>query len=256
MEYLIVFIFGAIIGSFLNVCVYRLPLGRSIVAPRSHCPFCGRAIRWYDNIPLVSFLALKRRCRNCGNPIPVRYFLVELAAPLSGMLLLYYFSVTPAFFIYWSFTLALITIVAIDIEHQEIPDVISIPGIFAGMILMTAFRLDGSPSYAGSFFNSLIGVLVGGGSMFLLGVVGELVFRKEALGGGDVKLMGMIGAFLGWKLAILTFFMAPVLGAGVGLFMKIKFRREVIPYGPYISLAALINLLCGDRILGYLFLSY
>jgi leader peptidase (prepilin peptidase)/N-methyltransferase len=256
MEYLIVFIFGTIIGSFLNVCIYRLPLGKSIVTPRSHCPFCGRAIRWYDNIPLISFVVLKRRCRNCGTPIPVRYFLVELVTALSGILILYHFSMTPAFFIYWFFTFALITVVAIDVEHQEIPDIISIPGIFVGIVLMTAFGLDGADSYLKSFFNSAIGVLVGGGSMFLLGVVGELVFRKEALGGGDVKLMGMIGAFLGWKLALLTFFLAPVLGAGVGLFMKIKFRREVIPYGPYISLAALINLLYGDRILGYLFLSY
>jgi leader peptidase (prepilin peptidase)/N-methyltransferase len=171
------------------------------------------------------------------------------------MALLYYFALTPKFFVYWFFSCALITIVAIDIEHQEIPDVISIPGIIIGLLLMTLLKLDGADVYLKSFFNSLFGILAGGGSMFLLGVVGELVFKKEALGGGDVKLMGMIGAFLGWKLVLLTFFMAPILGAGVGLFMKIRFRKEVIAYGPYLSLGALISLLYGDKILNYLFFS-
>jgi leader peptidase (prepilin peptidase)/N-methyltransferase len=214
-----------------------------------------KPIKWFDNVPLISFIVLRRRCRSCGTPIPVRYFLVELVTALIGVALLYYFALTPKFFVYWFFSCALITIVAIDIEHQEIPDVISIPGIIIGLLLMTLLRLDGAGSYLKSFFNSLFGILAGGGSMFLLGVVGELIFRKEALGGGDVKLMGMIGAFLGWKLVLLTFFMAPVLGAGVGLFMKIRFRREVIAYGPYLSLGALISLLYGDRILNYLFFS-
>lgn len=255
MEYILVFIFGTVIGSFLNVCIYRLPLGKSIVGPRSFCPACMKPIKWFDNVPLISFIVLRRRCRSCGTPIPVRYFLVEMVTALIGVALLYYFALTPKFFVYWFFSCALITIVAIDIEHQEIPDIISIPGIIIGLLLMTLLRLDGAESYLKSFFNSLFGILAGGGSMFLLGVAGELIFRKEALGGGDVKLMGMIGAFLGWKLVLLTFFMAPVLGAGVGLFMKIRFRREVIAYGPYLSLGALISLLYGDRILNYLFFS-
>lgn len=253
MEYFFVFIFGVVIGSFLNVCIYRIPLGRSIIWPRSFCPFCEHTIRWFDNVPLVSFLFLRRKCRYCARPISWRYFIVELLIALSGMALLYYFSPGARFFVYWFFTCAVITITFIDIEHQEIPDVISIPGIFAGVVLMTAFRLDGSSAYGASFMNSVLGIIAGGGSMFLLGLFGELVFKKEALGGGDVKLMGMIGAFLGWKAVLLTFFLAPVLGVGVGIFMKIRFRREVIAYGPYLSLGALISLLYGNRILEFLF---
>lgn len=253
MEYLIVFIFGAIIGSFLNVCIYRLPLGRSIVTPHSYCPSCKHPIKWYDNVPLISYLVLLGRCRNCKKRIPVRYFIVELVTALSGCVLLYYFSLGAPFFAYALFTLMLITIIFIDIEHQEIPDVLSIPGIFLGMILMTVLQLDSSGSYARSLLNSALGVLAGGGSMFLLGLIGEAVFKKEALGGGDVKLMAMIGAFLGWKLAGLTFFLAPVLGSGIGLFMKIRFKKEEIAYGPYLSIGGFISLLYGDKILKYLF---
>ena len=253
MEYLIVFVFGIVIGSFLNVCIYRLPLGKSIVMPRSFCPFCETPIKWYDNIPLVSFLVLKAKCRNCSQPIPVRYFLVELFTALVGMLLLYNFYFTAPFFIYWFFTCALIVIVGIDIEHQEIPDVVSIPGIVIGLVAMTVFRLDGSENHVGSLVNSLLGIIAGGGAMFLMGVVGELIYKKQAVGGGDLKLMAMIGAFLGWKMVLVTFFLAPMFGAGVGIFMKIKFHKEVIAYGPYLSLAALVSMLWGNRIIDYIF---
>ena len=253
MKFAIVFIFGAIIGSFLNVCIYRIPLGKSIVRPRSFCPFCEHPILWFDNIPLVSFLLLRGRCRYCRRSIPLRYFLVEFLTALSGMGLLFYFPPGIRFFIYWLFTCVLITVAVTDIEYQEIPDVISIPGIFIGMVLVTVFRLDGSDTYVRSFLNSALGILAGGGSMFLLGFFGELIFRKEALGGGDVKLMGMVGAFLGWKLALLTFFLAPVLGSGIGIFMKIRFKRERIAYGPYLAISALISLLYGNKILDYMF---
>jgi len=253
MLYVLVFTIGAVIGSFLNVCIYRIPLNRSIVTPRSFCPFCGRAIAWFDNVPLLSFLALKGRCRSCGRPITPRYFIVELLTALSGAAFLYYFSPGAAFIVYWFLTCALIVITFIDIEHQEIPDIISIPGIFIGALLMTALRLDGSAQYAGSFLNSAFGVLAGGGSMFLMGVTGEVIFRKEALGGGDVKLMAMIGAFLGWKLVLLTFFLAPLFGSAVGLVMRIRFKKEVIPYGPYLSCGAVISMIWGKHILDYLF---
>lgn len=253
MEKLVIFIFGAIIGSFLNVCIYRLPLGKSVVRPRSFCPFCEKTISWFDNVPLVSFLILLGKCRACRRPISVRYFLVELMTAVSGVLLLSYFPLGAEFFIYWIFIWSLIVITFIDIEHQEIPDVISLPGIVLGLICMTVFRLDGSTFYGWSLLNSALGVLAGGGMMFLLGVIGEFIFKKEALGGGDVKLMAMMGAFLGWKLIVLTFFLAPFMGAGVGIFMKIRFKKEVIPYGPYLSAGAIISLLYGHEILRYLF---
>lgn len=253
MEYILTFIMGAVIGSFLNVCIYRMPLGKSIVNPPSHCPFCGRRIRWYCNVPLLSFIFLRGKCLECKRPIPVRYFLVELATALLGVALLYHFSLTPAFMVYCLFSCALIVVVGIDVEHQEIPDIISLPGILIGLVLMTAFRLDGSSTYMGSLVNSVLGILAGGLSMFLMGAAGEFLFKKEALGGGDVKLMAMIGAFLGWKMVLLTFFLAPVTGAGVGIFMKLRFGKEIIPYGPYLALGALVSLFFGDNILRYLF---
>ncbi|MFQ5953048.1 MAG: prepilin peptidase, partial [Candidatus Omnitrophota bacterium] len=147
----------------------------------------------------------------------------------------------------------LIIIVFVDIERQEVPDVLSIPGIFLGVILVTfSAAVEGGNSVR-ALLNSLAGVLTGGGSMFLLGFFGELIFRKESLGGGDVKLMAMIGAFIGWKLVLLSFFLAPVLGLGFALFMKIKRKKDIIPYAPYLSLGAFISLLYGDRILRYLF---
>ncbi|MBD3296950.1 MAG: prepilin peptidase, partial [Candidatus Omnitrophica bacterium] len=252
IPYLIIFISGALIGSFLNVCIYRVPIGKSIVTPRSFCPFCENRIRWYDNLPLVSFLMLRGKCRDCGRPIPLRYPVVELLNALVWTFLYYSFGYGTRFFVYAAFSSALLVVAAVDLEHQEIPDIISIPGIFLGLFLMTFLRLDGSRTAVISFWNSFLGIVAGGGVMFLMGIAGEFIFKKEALGGGDVKLMAMIGAFLGWKLALLTFFAAPVLGAGVGLFMKLRFGEEVIPYGPFISLAALLSLLYGTDILRYI----
>ncbi|MFH1846402.1 MAG: prepilin peptidase [Candidatus Omnitrophota bacterium] len=253
MEYFIVFVFGAVSGSFLNVCVYRLPKGKSIVRPRSFCPSCETPVKWYDNIPLISFLVLRGKCRACSKPISFRYFLIELLTALASVFFFYHYSVGVSFFCYWLFLCMLIVVTFIDFEYQEIPDVISLPGILVGLALMTVFRLDGSQRYLGSFLNSFIGIIAGGGSMFLLGMFGELIFKKEALGGGDVKLMAMIGAFIGWKLVWLTFFIAPVLGAGVGIVLKLRFKQDVIAYGPYLSLAAIISLLWGREILGYFF---
>ena len=167
--------------------------------------------------------------------------------------LFYYFALTPQFFVYTVLLYILIIVVFIDIERQEVPDVLSLPGIPLGVILVTAMSFFEHGAAGKAALNSFFGILAGGGSMFLLGFFGELVFRKESLGGGDVKLMAMIGAFLGWKLVLLTFFLAPLLGVGIALFMKIKRKEEVIPYAPYLSLGAVISLLYGNRILGFLF---
>ncbi len=253
MEYFIVFIFGLIIGSFLNVCIYRMPLGKSIVTPRSFCPACGHTLRWSDNVPLLSYLVLAGKCRYCKKAISVIYPLVEVITAVVGVMLLYHFAISPWFFVYWFFACMLITVTFIDVKIREIPDVISLPGIFVGLALMTIFRLDGAPSYIRSFMNSFSGIVLAGGSMFLLGYFGEKIFKKEALGGGDVKLMAMIGAFLGWKLGILTFFLAPILGSIVGVYVKIKHKSETIAYGPYIALAAMIALVWGEKILDYVF---
>jgi leader peptidase (prepilin peptidase)/N-methyltransferase len=170
-----------------------------------------------------------------------------------SVVLFHHFALTPQFFVYSILIYILIIIVFIDIERQEVPDVLSLPGIPLGMILVAIMSLMADDGIGKALLNSFFGILAGAGSMFLLGFFGELVFKKESLGGGDVKLMAMIGAFLGWKLVLLSFFMAPLLGVGIALFMKIKRKKEVIPYAPYLSLGALISLLYGDRILGFLF---
>jgi leader peptidase (prepilin peptidase)/N-methyltransferase len=254
MDYLFVFILGLCIGSFLNVCVYRIPKAKSIVRPRSFCPDCGKSIKWYDNIPLVSYAILRGRCRNCGKRIPLRYPLGELLTGLVSLLLYWYFGPTGAFAAYWVLACILITISLIDLETWEVPDVLSIPGIVAGVVLMSVFRLNGASNSGWAFLDSVSGMLAGGLMMFLLSVIGEWAFRKEAVGGGDVKLMAMIGAFLGWKLTILAFFAAPLIGSGVALFMKIKYKTEAVPYAPYLAVGTLVSLLWGKKILGVLFI--
>ncbi len=254
MEYLVIFAFGAIIGSFLNVCVYRLPLGRSIVTPPSHCPFCGKRVRWFDNVPILSYIILRGKCRDCARGIPVRYPLVELLSAFSGVGLFMFYREYPLFIFYWVFVLSLITVTFIDIETQEIPDIITLPGILIGLVFYTALDPAGTGAWLGAFKDSFLGILAGGGSMFLLGFLGEKMFRREALGGGDVKLMAMIGAFTGWQLVVLTFFLAPIFGLGAGIFMKVRFGSDIIPYGPYLALASVVSLLRGNEIIRYLFM--
>jgi leader peptidase (prepilin peptidase)/N-methyltransferase len=254
--YILVFVLGACVGSFLNVCIHRLPTGGSILRPRSHCPGCKKPIMWYDNVPLLSFIILRARCRSCGTPIPFRYLAVELITPISWLMLFNKFGFAPAFFVYALFVSALIVITFIDFEHGEIPDEISIPGIFVGIAVTSLLCLDGSPSVLESGLYAIVGVAVGGAIMAVLGAAGSMVFKKDALGGGDIKLMAMIGAFIGWKLTILTFFIAPILGSGVALYMKLKYKAETVPYGPYLALGAMISVLWGEKILGAIFGSY
>lgn len=246
----IVFIFGLVLGSFLNVCIYRLPKAQSILFPASHCPNCKRPIYWYDNIPLLSYIILGGRCRFCKANISFRYFMVELCTAAVLTLLFVFFGISPKFFAYSLLSAGLIIATFVDFEISEIPDEISIGGVFAGLIVSFAFpgifSLDSRPI---ALLASFLGALAGGGSIYLMGFFGELVFKKEAMGGGDVKLMAMIGSFLGWKMALLIFFLAPLFGAAVGIVLKLKYGRETIPYGPYLSLAALVSIFFGEKIL-------
>lgn len=250
----IVFLVGAIIGSFLNVCIYRLPKNESIILPSSHCPNCKKNIPWYDNIPILSYLVLKGKCRFCKTKIHFRYFLVEVLTALLMLSLFIAFGLTSKFFAYSILVCGLIIATFVDFEIQEIPDQISIGGLIIGIVLSYAI-----PSIFDEYLrphgllDSFLGVLAGGSSIYLMGFLGELVFKKEAMGGGDVKFMAMIGSFLGWKLVIFTFFLAPLFGAVVGIILKIKDGRNIIPYGPYLSLAALVSIFFGERILQFLF---
>jgi len=253
-SWIFVFVIGAIVGSFLNVCIHRMPISKSIVLPASHCPKCGTKLRWYDNIPVVSYALLLGRCRSCRERISIRYAVVEILTASLFVALFYKFGISAKFFIYSAFTAALIVAAFIDIDINEIPDSISLGGLAAGLVLSIAFpALFDTTSRIEGFLSSLSGALIGGIAIYAMGVFGKILFKKDAMGGGDVKLMAMIGSIVGWKLALFTFFIAPVFGAAIGILMRIRDGRETIAYGPYLSLAAVISILFARPLLGCLF---
>ena len=250
MDKIIVFIFGSIIGSFLNVCIYRLPKGRSVIFPGSHCPNCTAKIHWYDNIPILSYMILGGKARCCKAKISFRYFIVEVLTAAALLVLFISFGLTPKFFAYSIMVSGLIVATFVDFEIQEIPDEVSLGGLAVGLILSAAFpSILGETTRLNGFLNSFLGALAGGGMIYVMGMLGEFAFKKEAMGGGDVKLLAMIGAFIGWKLVVMTFFLAPVFGSVVGIVLKIRHGKDVIPYGPYLSLAAVCSIFFGEKIL-------
>ena len=266
-----IFILGSMVGSFLNVCIYRLPLEQSIIKPRSHCPHCKKIIPWYDNIPFISYLILKGRCRFCKKRISFRYFLIEFIT--ASVFLIFYirYGLSFDFIFYTIFACALIIATFVDIQHRIIPDEISLGGIVVGLLfgVVRSFIQPGGFHFERPIINlifdpppvlnSFLGVLFGGGIIYLTGKGFDLFWFKllkkgpidgetESMGGGDVKLLAMIGAFLGWQIAVLTFFIAPVFGAIVGG-LNLFFRKQhTIPYGPFLSLAAFVSLFWADRI--------
>jgi leader peptidase (prepilin peptidase)/N-methyltransferase len=235
------------------VCIYRLPKGYSIVKPGSFCPYCTRPVKWYDNVPVLSYIILGGRCRWCGHRIPFRYVLVELVIPVTGVLIYMKYSFGAEFLFYWFFTMLLAGASFIDLENRLIPDVITIPGtvlgIIAALVSDRTALLDLSIGVTGSIAGVFSGILL----MLAMAIAGQAMFKKEALGGGDVKLMAMIGAFLGWEKVILTFFMAPLVGSVAGLYHKYKSGENMMPYGPYLSIAAFINIFAGSIILSFMF---
>jgi len=249
---LISIIFGAFIGSFLNVCISRLPKEESIIWPGSHCPFCKKPIRFYDNIPLLSYVLLTGKCRNCKKPISIQYPLIEGITALSSLFLFMKFGPSLSYLFYFAFVAALIVITVIDLYHQIIPDVISLPGIGVGLIASLIL-----PQI--TFLNSLFGVLLGGGSLFLVATCYEWLFKREGMGGGDVKLLAMIGAFLGWKAVILTILLSSLIGSITGILIMVlkgKDFKYAIPFGPFLSLGAVISLFYGQNIINwYLYLN-
>lgn len=250
LAHLFAFIFGSIVGSFLNVCIYRMPRGESIIYPWSHCTNCHKSIPWYDNMPFISYLFLKGRCRFCMAKISFRYFIVEGLAAITFVLLLWRFEIGLNYLIYAVFLSTLIIISFIDLEHKIIPDELSLGGLALGLILSGLYpSLHGQTSVIHGFKSSFFGILVGGVSIYLIGLFGAAIFKKEAMGGGDIKLLAFIGAFLGWKLTLLTFFVAPILGSIFGIPLKFIKKQDTISYGPFLSLAAFISIFWGDKIL-------
>ncbi len=245
MWYIVSIILGAIVGSFLNVCIFRLPKEESIIWPGSHCPHCKKPIKFYDNIPLVSYLLLNGKCRYCKKNISIQYPLVEGITAVSSLVLLMKFGPSFSFLIYFGFVAALIVITVIDLYHQIIPDIISLPGIAIGILASLLI-----PQM--SLLNSVIGVLLGGGSLFLVATVYQQLFKREGMGGGDVKLLAMIGAFLGWKAVLLTIVLGSLIGSIVGVVIivsKGKDFKYAIPFGPFLSVGAVISLFYQNEII-------
>jgi leader peptidase (prepilin peptidase)/N-methyltransferase len=322
MEIFFFFGLGTIIGSFLNVCIVRLPQEKSVVFPSSHCPKCHRPIAWYDNIPLVSWVVLQGRCRFCQAEISVRYFTVEFLTGLVFAIFYLHFGAVPVLPAYLVMVCCFIVATFVDLNHRIIPDEISIGGMWAGIILSALIPQLHVPSgelnvgsfmaglivliclflswiypffckhlmeeeepysdnpikllvlisllfvflvnshilvlpgllnwHAYSLASSLVGFIIGGGSIYLMGLIGDIIFRKESMGGGDVKLMALIGAFLGWKIALLSFFIAPFFGGVVGIIEKIRTKDSTIAYGPFLVLGALISLFWGQKIIDWI----
>lgn len=241
----VVFILGLLIGSFLNVCIYRVPRKESIVFPASHCTSCERPIRPYDNIPLLSFLFLRGHCRSCRAPISWRYPLVELAHGLGYLFILHQFGPSFAAVIYALFFSSLMVVTFIDLSHQIVPDVITLPGMVLGLLAASTVLPPGP-------INSLIGLFLGGGLFYLVAILSIALLKKEGMGGGDIKLIAMIGAFLGWKGMLLTIFLAALSGSVIGLFLVLvrgQSRAEPIPFGPFLALGAMVSLFWGPEIL-------
>lgn len=239
-------ILGLIVGSFLNVVIYRLPRWRSLVWPGSACPQCGARIRWYDNVPLFGWLVLRGRCRDCRAPISIRYPIVELATMLAFLACYWRVGAEPLLAPRLLLAASLIALFAIDLEHQLLPNAITLPGIVAGI----AFSLVLPPGLV----DSLIGAVAGGGMLWLIGEGWSRLRKMEAMGFGDVKMLAMVGAFLGWKMVIVTFVLSSIVG---GLFATILLlaRRttwtSAIPYGTFLAIAAFIASLWGETLMDW-----
>ena len=244
------FVLGAFVGSFLNVCIYRMPREQSVVVPRSRCPECNHPIAWFDNVPLVSDVMLGGRCRHCRGVIHWRYPVVEALSGIAAVAVVQRFGVTPLSTVYLVFVWALIVVSMIDLEHRIIPDEISVYGRWIGMALSFLIPLlHGTGSREIALGRSMIGAMVGGGLLYVTGIVGSVIFRKEAMGGGDVKLLAMAGSLLGWKLVTLTFFLAPLLAIVPGIGVLLVKRSHEIPYGPFLSLALVLSLFVGQTLI-------
>jgi len=234
---------GLCVGSFLNVCIHRLPRGGSVLTPRSRCPGCEYELRWYDNIPVLSYVLLLGRCRRCGARINLRYPIVELVTAAVFVLHYLVFGWTALLAVRLLFASALIVLFAIDLEHQILPNAITLPGLALGLIFSLVFPPG--------VLDALLGALIGGG---VLWAIGEAYFRftgQEGMGGGDVKMLAMIGAFLGWKLVLITLVLSSVAGSLVGVFLILLRRgdmKRALPYGTFLALGALTASLVGERL--------
>lgn len=251
-----IFILGAIAGSFLNVCIHRMPRDQSIVSPPSHCPHCKTPIKPYDNVPIVSYLVLGGKCRSCRSPISPRYLAVELLTAACFVFMAFAFAhALPMMIVALIFACSLIVVFFVDVEHQIIPDEISLGGIAFGVLVSAAYPpIQNAASHQLAFVRSLCGLLTGGALFWLIRIVGGRVFKKEALGFGDVKLMAAVGALLGPYMALLTAFLAAFIGSVVGLTLIAIGKADLgsrLPFGPFICLGAFTAFLYGHQFIAW-----
>lgn len=238
---------GALIGSFLNVCIFRLPREESIAWPGSHCPACSQSIAYYDNIPLVSYLWLGGRCRSCHAPISLRYPLVEAINALGYLAIVWSFGPTWTAALYVLMFSALVVVTGTDLTHKIIPNVITLPGIAIGLVGAATVLPVG-------LINALLGAAIGGGILWLLAWLSPYLFGKEGMGGGDIKLLAMVGSFLGWKPALLTIMIGSLAGSVIGISLialRLMKRDDYIPFGPFLVLGALLSMFFTQSLLDW-----
>ena len=236
--------FGAIAGSFLNVCIYRLPLGKSVVWPASGCPRCGRLLSWYENIPVLSWVVLRGRCRTCAAPIGVRYPIIEALTAVMFGAAWWYYGPSALLASRLVFGCALIVLFAIDLEHHLLPNAITLPGIVVGFV----FSFFTEPGWMAS----LIGLIGGGGVLFGVAEAYYRIRHEEGLGMGDVKMLAMVGAFLGWKLTLVTLMLASLSGSLIGLLLIVSGRggmKYALPFGTFLALGAAAAATVGQQLL-------
>lgn len=247
MPYIAATVLGLVIGSFLNVCIHRLPRKQSVVWPPSHCPKCRKRIRPSDNLPLIGYLRLKGRCRFCDTAIPFRYPLVEFVNGLAYGIIVWHFGASWSAVWYSGLFSALLVVTFIDLDYQIIPDVITLPGIGMGLLgAVTVLPI--------SLWNSIAGLLLGGGLLWGLAWISPYLFGKEGMGGGDIKLLAMIGAFLGWKPVVLTMLIGATVGAVVGITliaMHVMRRDEYLPFGPFLALGGAVSMFLHQELFGW-----
>ncbi len=271
--YVLAGVFGAIIGSFLNVVIHRVPHEESIVFPNSRCPSCGAVIAFYDNIPVLSYIALRAKCRRCKDHISFRYPAVELLTAAMFVVVAWHDGLTAALPFDLVFVSALLSLVFIDAEHMILPNVITYPGIVFALVgriaiplLMHAPHFDDVPSLANGAFagwplwltslaGGAIGALLGGGSLWLMGWTWEKLRGIEAMGLGDVKMMFMVGAYLGWRLTILTIFVGVLSGSIIGVLLMARQRERnmqmLLPFGVFLGIGAVFSLLFGPQLVDW-----
>ena len=272
-NYIFLGILGAIIGSFLNVVIHRLPAEESIVFPNSRCPNCSAVIAFYDNVPVLSYLMLGGRCRGCKQRISFRYPAVELMTGLLFVAVTWRDGITLALPFDLMFVGALVALVFIDAEHMILPNAITYPGIafavVARLVLpylmgrpyfddlpgLTAGLLSGMPLWAASLIGAFMGALIGGGSLWLMGWTWEKLRGIEAMGLGDVKMMFMVGAYLGWRLTILTIFLGVLSGSVIGIVLMMRQQQKnmqmLLPFGVFLGIGSVIALLIGPQIVAW-----